>query len=113
MSEPDTLRSAALDTVAIASCAAQVGREPDDLRVIAALRPRAVAAVTGPRDDATVDWTAFRLVVVRSTWDYHDRPDAFLAWAERLPRVLNPATVLRWNTDKHYLGELAAAGLPV
>jgi glutathione synthase/RimK-type ligase-like ATP-grasp enzyme len=50
---------------------------------------------------------------VRSTWDYAERRDAFLAWAESLPRLLNPLPVLRWNTDKHYLRELAHAGVPV
>ncbi len=40
-------------------------------------------------DDPEVDWLAFELVIVRSTWDYPRRRDAFVAWAERLPRVLN------------------------
>ncbi|PZS33044.1 MAG: hypothetical protein DLM59_07095, partial [Pseudonocardiales bacterium] len=59
------------------------------------------------------DWDAFDLSVVRSTWDYTDRHERFLAWADSVPRLHNPAGVLRWNTDKHYLGELAAAGVPV
>ena len=63
-------------------------------------------------DDPDVDWLAYELVIVRSTWDYPRRRDAFVAWAERLPRVLNPAAVLRWNTDKRYLADLAAAGVP-
>jgi glutathione synthase/RimK-type ligase-like ATP-grasp enzyme len=29
-----------------------------------------------------------------------------------VPRLVNPAPVLAWNTDKRYLDELAAAGLP-
>lgn len=64
-------------------------------------------------DDETVDWAAFDLVVVRSTWDYAARRDEFLAWADSVPRLLNPAVVLRWNTDKHYLRELAAKGVPI
>ena len=50
--------------------------------------------------DADVDWARFDLVVLRSTWDYAERRDAFLAWARSLPRVLNPLAVLEWNTDK-------------
>lgn len=99
--------------VAIASCAGVVGSDPDDLRVIAALRQCGIAAAHAAWDDAAVDWSAFRLVVVRSTWDYPDRCAEFLAWAGKLPRVLNPFPVLRWNTDKRYLDDLAAAGLPV
>lgn len=64
-------------------------------------------------DDPAVDWAAFDLVVVRGTWDYVDRRDAFLAWARSVPRIANAPGVLTWNTDKRYLAELAAAGLPV
>jgi glutathione synthase/RimK-type ligase-like ATP-grasp enzyme len=65
-------------------------------------------------DDPGVDWDAFDLVVVRSTWDYQERREAFVAWAERMgDRLVNPPGVLRWNTDKRYLAELAAARLPV
>jgi glutathione synthase/RimK-type ligase-like ATP-grasp enzyme len=67
-------------------------------------------------DDPEVDWAGFDLVVVRSTWDYTARRDEFLAWAEAVEsvtRLANPAAVLRWNTDKRYLGELAAAGVRV
>jgi glutathione synthase/RimK-type ligase-like ATP-grasp enzyme len=63
-------------------------------------------------DDPAVDWDAFDLVVVRSTWDYPERRDAFVAWAQSVPRLANPAPAIAWNTDKRYLGELAAAGLP-
>jgi glutathione synthase/RimK-type ligase-like ATP-grasp enzyme len=59
-----------------------------------------------------VDWS-FPLVVIRSTWDYPEHLGEFLAWASRLPRVLNPVPILRWNTDKHYLNDLAKAWLPV
>jgi glutathione synthase/RimK-type ligase-like ATP-grasp enzyme len=59
-----------------------------------------------------VEWS-FDLVVLRSTWDYAERRDDFLDWIDRLPRVLNAPEVVRWNTDKRYLDELAAAGLPV
>ena len=64
-------------------------------------------------DDPAVDWDAFTAVVIRSTWDYAARRDAFLAWAGSVPRLINPAPVLRWNTDKRYLAELAAAGIAV
>ena len=67
-------------------------------------------------DDPEVAWGEFDLVVVRSTWDYTGRRDEFLVWAEAVEsvtRLANPAPVLRWNTDKRYLGELAAAGVRV
>jgi glutathione synthase/RimK-type ligase-like ATP-grasp enzyme len=68
-----------------------------------------VQATPAVWDDPAVDWTAFDLVVVRSTWDYPDRRDDFLAWAESLSYVLNPPEVLRWNTDKRYLESIPDA----
>ncbi len=73
-------------------------------------------AVVVAWDDPDVEWSALDLAVVRSTWDYVERFDEFLAWlatVERNVRVVNDAAVIRWNTDKHYLAELAAAGIPV
>ncbi|MCP2338255.1 ATP-grasp domain-containing protein [Actinomadura rupiterrae] len=63
-------------------------------------------------DDPEADWSSYDLTVIRSTWDYTERLDEFLAWADALPNVANPAAVLRWNTDKRYLRELAEAGVP-
>jgi len=83
---------------------------------------RAALAVAGAEssivdwDDAAADWARFDLVVLRSAWDYAERLPEFLAWAEgvaRLTTLVNPLPVVRWNTDKHYLGELARAGAPV
>jgi glutathione synthase/RimK-type ligase-like ATP-grasp enzyme len=99
-------------TVAIATCGEVGELDIDAPRLISALAERGIAAHPATWDDPEVDWLAYELVIVRSTWDYPRRRDAFVAWAERLPRVLNSAEVLRWNTDKCYLGELAAAGVP-
>jgi glutathione synthase/RimK-type ligase-like ATP-grasp enzyme len=63
-------------------------------------------------DDAGVDWSE-GLVALRSTWDYEQRREEFLAWTRDLPRVLNSAATFEWNTDKSYLPQLAAAGVPV
>lgn len=67
-------------------------------------------------DDPRVDWERFDLVVIRSAWDYSERLAEFVAWAGRVARLTvlaNPASVVRWNTDKRYLAELADAGVPV
>jgi glutathione synthase/RimK-type ligase-like ATP-grasp enzyme len=64
-------------------------------------------------DDSRVDWSSFDAVVVRSTWDYIERRDEFVAWAHRVEpvtRLFNPASLLEWNTDKVYLREL---GVPI
>ncbi|MEV8296776.1 RimK family alpha-L-glutamate ligase [Streptomyces rochei] len=87
-----------------------------DLPVLArALADAGASASVEVWDDAGVDWAAFDLVLIRSTWDYSWRADEFTAWAERCggaTRLANPAPVMRWNTDKRYLADLAAAGVP-
>jgi hypothetical protein len=96
------------------SAAAQAAPEfDDDERLAGALRGRGVDADL-VRWDAAADWAGFELVVVRSTWDYTWRLDEFLEWASALGgRVRNAPEVLRWNSDKGYVGDLDAAGLPV
>jgi len=66
-------------------------------------------------DDPDVDWAGYDLVVIHSPWDYSWRAAEFAHWLERVgraTRVANPLDVVRWNTDKRYLGDLAAAGVP-
>jgi hypothetical protein len=85
----------------------------DDHPLRDALRSRGVTVDAVRWDDDGADWDAYDLAVIRSPWDYPARRDAFVAWAHRVPRLANPADVVEWNTDKHYLRDLAAAGLPV
>jgi glutathione synthase/RimK-type ligase-like ATP-grasp enzyme len=99
--------------VVLATCSEVAGRETEDLQVIQSLRKRAIEAVHVAWDDFNFKWQTVPLTVVRSTWDYPARRGEFLAWAGKLPRVLNPTSILRWNTDKHYLNDLADAGFPV
>jgi glutathione synthase/RimK-type ligase-like ATP-grasp enzyme len=66
--------------------------------------------------DAGVDWARFDAALLRSAWDYAERVGEFLSWVEQVAartRLFNPAPVVRWNCDKHYLRELAERGLPV
>jgi glutathione synthase/RimK-type ligase-like ATP-grasp enzyme len=89
---------------------------PDDQRAAAALLRRG-HPVRGVPWDADTDWAQFDSVVVRSPWDYHQRPSDFLAWLDRLERsgarVWNPTPLLRWNSNKRYLLDLAARGVPI
>ncbi|MEZ4265489.1 MAG: hypothetical protein R3F39_03850 [Myxococcota bacterium] len=90
--------------------------EHDDLVLVDALRARGASVQTPIWDDPAVDWAAFDVAVIRTTWDYMPRRDAFVAWAERAAtqtRLLNPPAVIRWNTDKTYLRDLADAGAPL
>lgn len=98
--------------IAFVTCAPVPELDPDDRLAAGALRALGVQ-VDAAVWDGTADWAGYDLAVLRSTWDYAERRDEFVRWAAAVPRLANPADVVAWNTDKTYLRELAAAGLPV
>ncbi|MEV0901934.1 hypothetical protein [Actinoplanes sp. NPDC049802] len=85
----------------------------DDHPLRDALRERGVVVDAVRWDDPVADWAAYDLVVLRSPWDYVARHDRFVAWAASVPRLANPADIVAWNTDKRYLSDLEAAGIPI
>jgi glutathione synthase/RimK-type ligase-like ATP-grasp enzyme len=99
--------------VAIASYRAGAEDWPHDGILARALEARGCEAQIEPWD-GDADWDAFDLVVVRSTWDYTDRREEFVAWARRVgPRLRNEPGLIEWNSDKRYLADMADAGLAV
>ena len=98
--------------MALATCAALPDLDPDEQLLLEPLRALGAAAQPAVWDDPAVEWSVFDLVVIRSTWDYTPRRDAFVAWARSVPCILNPPDIVAWNTDKRYLRDLARAGVP-
>ncbi len=96
--------------IVLAGCPALPEGDGDDAGLVEALRARGLH----PRWLSWDDPATLRadLVILRATWDYTERLDEFLAWTLRVPHLLNPPAVVAWNTDKHYLADLAAAGVP-
>lgn len=91
--------------------------DAEDFAIVAPLAAeRGVEFVIRRWDSPDLGSGAFEAAVVRSTWDYADRADEFIATLERLERqglrVFNPASVVRWNARKTYLDELAGKGAP-
>ena len=102
--------------VALATAAARPELDEDGPALLAALAAVGIEAHVEIWDDPTVVWGSYDRVVVRSVWDYIGRPAEFLRWADDVAAVTslhNPAAVLRWNTDKTYLRDLAVAGVAV
>lgn len=102
-------------TVALVTCAHLPEPDPDETLLLAALRARGVPAELRAWDDPDVDWTEPRAAVLRSTWNYPQHPDQFVAWIDAVDRattLINPAEVVRGNLHKRYLLELAARGVP-
>jgi O-ureido-D-serine cyclo-ligase len=105
-----------LPNIALVSARAALPLD-EDLPPLAEAFRRAGARVETPCwDDGSVDWGAFDAALLRSTWDYVERIDEFLTWARRCAEataLFNPPDVVEWNTDKHYLAHLHAAGVEV
>jgi glutathione synthase/RimK-type ligase-like ATP-grasp enzyme len=63
------------------------------------------------------DLAGFDLVLPLLVWGYSFAPEqwaeAIGRWESEGTRLQNPASVLRWNSDKAYLGKLAERGAPV
>lgn len=68
-------------------------------------------------NDPAVNWPAYDKILLKSPWDYHEDITAFHLWLDRLEAagltLINPYAVVKWNTDKHYLQDITAAGLQV
>ncbi|WP_315094853.1 hypothetical protein [uncultured Cellulomonas sp.] len=102
--------------LALATCAELPELDADDHALRDALLERGVATDVVVWDDPTVDWGTYPHVVIRSTWDYTDRPAQFADWTRKVEHtstLLNPAAVVGWNIDKTYLRDLEKAGLPI
>src|SRR2546430_11127298 len=106
-----------MQRIALATYTKLPSLNEDDLLVVPVLRELGVTAVPAVWDSPDVCWEEFQGVVVRSCWDYHHRLEEFLAWVVRLERagipLWNPPAVLRWNSHKGYLPDLAARGVPI
>ncbi|MFN3837256.1 MAG: RimK family alpha-L-glutamate ligase [Brevundimonas sp.] len=98
-----------------------IGRWPEVLERLKATLERTGAAVTAtPWTDHVEDASGqdgYDLILPVIAWGYHRDHERWLracaTWTQaRLP-VANPAEVLRWNSDKTYLGRLAEQGVPI
>jgi hypothetical protein len=96
--------------IVLAGCRALVAGDGDDAGLIPALRSRGLHARWLSWDDP--ETLESDLVIPRATWDYTERLDEFLAWTRRVRHLVNAPAVVAWNTDKRYLADLAAAGVP-
>ena len=125
-----------MKTIAFAVCADMPDLTPSDAILAAELRARGArveaAPWSGPENGPENSsengsgkalaalFERADLVVVRSTWDYDRRPEAFAAWLGALEAlesagraVVNSPRLMRWNMDKRYLLELAEKGAPL
>jgi hypothetical protein len=102
--------------VALVTCSRPPQEDFDAPPLVRALAARGHAAAPAAWDDPAVDWPSFDAALLRSTWDYYHRRDAFLEWAARTATVTalwNPLDVVHWSTHKFYLRDLESRGVDI
>jgi glutathione synthase/RimK-type ligase-like ATP-grasp enzyme len=102
-------------SIALVTAAAMPKPDLESHLLLESLQRRGVRTSLVPWGSA-FDWALTDLVAIRTTWDYIHHLDEFLRWADAVDsvtRLVNPPAVLRWNTHKSYLLDLAAAGVPI
>lgn len=103
----------ALARIALVTCADLPNLSEDDAALLPALDAWGLTPDVVVWDDPDVDWAGYDAVIIRSTWDYSNRRDEYVAWAHSVPNLINNPRVVEWNTDKHYLKQLAERDIPV
>lgn len=100
----------------LVTCTQSNDHDVDEAPLVAALTDAGIDVRVAAWDDPAVDWSAAPLTVLRSTWNYADDRDGFLAWARSTAAastvLRNPLNVLGPNTHKSYLAGLERDGVP-
>jgi len=103
--------------LALVTSAVYADIHPDDAGLVAALRGHGIEPVACVWNDPAVDWTRFDALLVRTTWDYFRYYDKFLAWYDQVETlglpIANELPLLRWNSNKRYLLDLAARDVAI
>jgi hypothetical protein len=102
--------------VALATCVDLPEADNDLQPLLEALRAAGASAQALAWDDPGADFASARLTLLRSTWNYSEKPAAFLAWVGRTAArtsLWNPEATVRWNAHKSYLLDLETRGVPV
>ncbi len=88
----------------------------EDALLVDALTARGVRCARVAWDAPELLARPWQAAVIRATWDYHVRLDAWkvtLCALSQHTTLLNPWPLVAWNLDKRYLLDLAGRGQPV
>lgn len=102
--------------IALATCADLPDWEVDDAPFHQALEALEIQMSRPVWDDPSVDWAQFDACLIRTTWDYTEKFEAYMAWLELVAtrtRLFNPLPVVRWSAHKSYLRDLEDRGVRI
>jgi glutathione synthase/RimK-type ligase-like ATP-grasp enzyme len=103
-------------TIALVTSRDSPSSSPDDESLRQGLATLGILSHVAAWDDAATEWGQFDLLILRSCWNYHLKPLAFLCWLGSLRKrrvpVLN-SQFFNWNLSKTYLLDLARRGVAI
>lgn len=103
--------------VALVTCSTFPELSESDKRLIEPLRKEGFIPYVVPWDRKNIDWNLFDGIVLRSCWNYTAKYSQFMDWLSDLKhinaKVWNPVSIIRWNSHKSYLLDLAKKGIPI
>jgi len=101
--------------IVLATCLKWPELSASDRCLADALRTRGCDVAAAPWNGTFAPFRDAVAVVLRSSWDYHEAPDAYLEWLERLDarRTFNAPALVRWNVSKAHVLDLARRGATV
>lgn len=108
-------RELPMPKIAIATCVNKPEPDPDEALLLEALHERGceVRLVAWDAANGSNAVGSDEACVIRSTWNYFEDVHRFLAWADSVPRLFNPASIVRNNVRKTYLRDIEASGIPI
>ena len=91
----------ALGPLALATCSEVAGLDPEGKLLLAACREAGIETEVAVWNDPAIDWDRFRLVLIRSTWDYQLYAREFEQWTDAIgDRLRNRPEIVRWNITR-------------
>jgi glutathione synthase/RimK-type ligase-like ATP-grasp enzyme len=106
-----------MPNVAFATYRTSPNMTNDDRLAAKILRESGVSVSSAAWDSTDIDWSRFDCVIIRSTWNYHLKPNDYANWiwgfGSTAGRLWNPPEAVVENMNKRYLTVLADIGVNV
>jgi glutathione synthase/RimK-type ligase-like ATP-grasp enzyme len=101
--------------IVLVTCATWPELSASDARLAAALSARGFTVEAAPWNGPFAPFESAAAIVIRAAWDYHEAPDAYRAWLDRVDaaRTFNPPALVRWNLSKAHVLDLGARGATI
>jgi glutathione synthase/RimK-type ligase-like ATP-grasp enzyme len=101
--------------IVLVTCRAWPDLSASDRCLATALQARGCRVEAAMWNGPFAPFAGAAAVVIRSSWDYHETPDAYRAWLDRLDpeRTFNAPALVRWNLSKAHVLDLGGRGAPV